>query len=115
VSCQSGVWKHANEQTTGTPFDIVVLDKISRFHLAIGVLRYVPRLRSTVSDVIDMFNRKLHEHHVYIREHLEDMPEIKNWHWTKDFAVPGVPPPPAKAYPREQLFTDSSLLRPTRI
>ena len=77
-----------DEGTTTTPFDMVVLNKLSRFHLAMEALKYVPRLRSKVSDVIDMFNRKLYEHHVYIREHLEDMPEIKNWHWTKDFTDP---------------------------
>jgi xylulose-5-phosphate/fructose-6-phosphate phosphoketolase len=93
--------------TTTTPFDMVVLNKLSRFHLAIDALKYVPRLRSKVSDVIDMFNRKLYEHHVYIREHFEDMPEIKNWHWTKDFTDPGTPPPLASGHPREQLFTDS--------
>jgi xylulose-5-phosphate/fructose-6-phosphate phosphoketolase len=93
--------------TTTTPFDMVVLNNLSRFHLAIDALKYVPRLRSKVSDVIDMSNRKLYEHLVYIREHLEDMPEIKNWHWTKDFTDPGAPPPLAKGHPREQVFTDS--------
>jgi len=46
------------------PFDMVVLDKLSRFHLAMDALKYVPRSRSQVSDVIDMFNRKRYEHHV---------------------------------------------------
>ena len=93
--------------TTTTPFDMVVLNKISRFHLAIDALKYLPRLRSQVSDVIDLFNRKLYEHHQYIREHLEDMPEIINWHWTKDFTEPAGPPPLAKGHPEGQAFTDS--------
>jgi len=93
--------------TTTTPFDMVVLNKISRFHLAMDALKYVPRLRSNVSDVIDMFNQKLYEHQVYIREHFEDMPEIKNWHWTKDFTDPAAPPLLAKGHPGDQLFTDS--------
>jgi xylulose-5-phosphate/fructose-6-phosphate phosphoketolase len=93
--------------TTTTPFDMVVLNKISRFHLAMDALKYVPRLRSDVSDVIDMFNRKLYEHHVYIREHLEDMPEIRNWHWTSDFTEPSSPPLLAKGHPQGQMFTDS--------
>jgi xylulose-5-phosphate/fructose-6-phosphate phosphoketolase len=93
--------------TTTTPFDMVVQNKMSRFHLAIDALKYVPRLRSQVSDVIDGFNRKLYEHHIYIREHLEDMPEIRNWHWTADFSDPIGPPPLAKGHPRGQLFTDS--------
>ena len=93
--------------TTTTPFDMVVLNKISRFHLAMDALKCVPRLRSQVSDVIDMFNRKLYEHHTYIREHLQDLPEIRNWHWTSDFTDPIGPPPLAKGHPHGQLFTDS--------
>ena len=93
--------------TTTTPFDMVVLNKLSRFHLAMDALKYVPRLRSHVSDVIDMFNRKLYEHNVYIREHLQDMPEIRNWHWTSDFSEPSSPPPLAKGHPSGQLFTNS--------
>jgi xylulose-5-phosphate/fructose-6-phosphate phosphoketolase len=93
--------------TTTTPFDMVVLNHLSRFHLAMDALKYVPRLRSQVSDVIDMFNRKLYEHHSYIRENLEDLPEIRNWRWTGDFTEPTEPPPLAKGHPAGQLFTDS--------
>ena len=93
--------------TTTTPFDMVVLNKMSRFHLAIDALKHVGRLRSEASDAIDMFNRKLYEHHAYIRQHFQDMPEIRNWSWTKDFSEPGTPAPLAKGQPRGQLFTDS--------
>jgi xylulose-5-phosphate/fructose-6-phosphate phosphoketolase len=96
-----------DEGTTTTPFDMVVLNKMSRFHMAIDALKHVPRLRSQASDAIDMFNRKLYEHHVYIREHFQDMPEIRNWSWTKDFSDPTAPAPLAKGQPRGQLFTDS--------
>jgi xylulose-5-phosphate/fructose-6-phosphate phosphoketolase len=100
-----------DEGTTTTPFDMVVLNKMSRFHMAIDALKHVPRLRSqapgSVDNAIDMFNRKLYEHHAYIRQHFEDMPEIRNWHWTKDFSEPDAPPPLAKEQPRAQLFTDS--------
>jgi xylulose-5-phosphate/fructose-6-phosphate phosphoketolase len=54
-----------------------------------------------------MFGRKLYEHHDYIRQHLEDMPEIRNWHWTADFSEPGTPPPLAKGHPRGSVFSDS--------
>jgi xylulose-5-phosphate/fructose-6-phosphate phosphoketolase len=92
--------------TTTTPFDMVVLNEMSRFHLVIDALKNIPRLRSQAEGVIDMFNRKLYEHNVYIRQHLEDMPEITNWHWTPDFSEPGAPPPLAKGHPRASLFTD---------
>jgi xylulose-5-phosphate/fructose-6-phosphate phosphoketolase len=92
--------------TTTTPFDMVVLNEMSRFHLAIDALKNVPRLRSQAEGVIDMFNRKLYEHNTYIRAHLEDMPEITNWRWTPDFSEPAEPPPLAKGHPRAGLFTD---------
>jgi xylulose-5-phosphate/fructose-6-phosphate phosphoketolase len=96
-----------DQGTTTTPFDMVVLNKMSRFHLAIEALKYVPRLRSRAADAIDLFNRKLAEHGVYIREHLQDMPEIADWHWTSDFNDPSEPPPPAKGHPGRQLFSDA--------
>ncbi len=96
-----------DEGTTTTPFDMVVLNKMSRYHLAIEALRYVARLRSEISDVIDHFNRKLYEHKVYIGENLKDMPEIANWRWTDDFSEPSAPPPLAKGQPHSQTFTDA--------
>jgi xylulose-5-phosphate/fructose-6-phosphate phosphoketolase len=98
---------YMDQGTTTTPFDMVVLNQMSRFHLAIDALKNVPRLRSVASDVIDRFNRKLYEHHDYIRQHLEDMPEIRNWHWTADFSEAVAPPPLAKGHPRPSVFTDS--------
>ena len=93
--------------TTTTPFDMVVLNEMSRFHLAIEALKYVTRLRSDVSEVIDALNLKLFEHHSYIREHLQDMPEIRNWHWTPDFSEPTRPPVFAEGHPIGQPFTDA--------
>jgi xylulose-5-phosphate/fructose-6-phosphate phosphoketolase len=93
--------------TTTTPFDMVVLNGISRFDLAKLALRYVPRLRSENSDVIDMFDRNLYEHRSYIRQNFEDLPEIANWSWTADFGEPAGPPPLAVGQPRGALFTDS--------
>lgn len=93
--------------TTTTPFDMVVLNKMSRFHLAIDALKHVARLRSKTSDVVDMFNRKLFEHESYIRHELQDLPEIRNWHWTSDFSEPSEPPNLAKGHQHGQLFSDA--------
>lgn len=93
--------------TTTTPFDMVVLNKMSRFHLAMDALKHIGRLRSEVSDIIDMFNRKLSEHHTYIRENLQDMPEVRDWRWTPDFTEPAGPPLPVKGSPSKQLFSDA--------
>jgi xylulose-5-phosphate/fructose-6-phosphate phosphoketolase len=93
--------------TTTTPFDMVVLNEMSRFHLALDALKYAPRLRRQASDAVDMFGRKLGEHHDYIRRRLEDMPEIKNWRWTADFSEPTTPVPLARGQARKSLFTDA--------
>jgi xylulose-5-phosphate/fructose-6-phosphate phosphoketolase len=93
--------------TTTTPFDMVVLNEMSRYQLALDAITHVPRLREQAAPAIALFNHKLFEHHTYIREHLEDMPEIRNWHWTPDFSEPTSPPPLAKGHPRDNLFSDS--------
>jgi len=93
--------------TTTTPFDMVVLNEMSRFHLALDALKHVPRLRLQAEAAIDLFGRKLTEHHDYIREHLEDMPEIRNWQWTADFSDAASPAPMAKGHPEKAMFTDS--------
>jgi xylulose-5-phosphate/fructose-6-phosphate phosphoketolase len=68
------------EGTTTTPFDMVVLNNISRYHLAIEAIRRSNYKKG--KETIHCFEQKLQQHHHYIREHLEDMPEIKNWKWT---------------------------------
>jgi xylulose-5-phosphate/fructose-6-phosphate phosphoketolase len=93
--------------TTTTPFDMVVLNEMSRFHLALDALKHIPRLRLQAEHAINFFNQELQRHHDYIREHLEDMPEIRNWQWTKDFSDATAPAPLAKGHPQKAMFTDS--------
>ena len=96
-----------DEGTTTTPFDMVVLNQMSRYHLAIEALKHIPRLQSEATELIDLFNRKLYEHRLYTRHNFQDLPEIANWHWTNDFSDPLGPPPLAQGQPRRTLFTDS--------
>ena len=98
---------YMDEGTTTTPFDMVVLNEMSRFHLALDALKHIPRLRVQAADAIQLFGKKLNEHHDYIREHLEDMPEIRNWQWTADFSDSVAPAPLAKGHPQKAMFTDS--------
>jgi xylulose-5-phosphate/fructose-6-phosphate phosphoketolase len=93
--------------TTTTPFDMVVINEMSRYHLALEALKHIPRLRAEAAHAVDFFNQELHRHYDYIRENLEDMPEIRDWHWTSDFSMPTAPPPLAKGHPRASMFTDS--------
>ncbi|MEP6793276.1 MAG: phosphoketolase family protein, partial [Saprospiraceae bacterium] len=67
--------------TTTTPFDMVVLNDLDRFHLAGDVIRRVTGLDAISFQAKEFIRKKLIEHHAYIREHGEDMPEIRNWKW----------------------------------
>jgi xylulose-5-phosphate/fructose-6-phosphate phosphoketolase len=96
-----------DQGSTTTPFDMVVLNNMSRFHLAIEALKYVSRLRSAASEAIDLFERRLAEHRIYIREQLEDLPDIANWRWTSDFSEPSGAVPPARGHVPGQLFSDA--------
>jgi xylulose-5-phosphate/fructose-6-phosphate phosphoketolase len=69
------------EGTTTTPFDMVVLNKLDRFHLAAGVIDRVPKLGSMAAYAKQAFRDKLIKHAAYIRQHGEDMPEVKEWRW----------------------------------
>ena len=69
------------EGTTTTPFDMVVLNKMSRYHLAMEAVKRVPRMQQRLDGFIGFCEAKLLEHRAFICEHLDDMPEIKNWKW----------------------------------
>ena len=69
------------EGTTTTPFDMVVLNDLDRFHLAGDVVERSPQLNSTSAYFKQFLRDKLLEHKIYIREHGEDMPEIREWKW----------------------------------
>lgn len=73
---------YREEGTTTTPFDMVVLNGISRFHLAIEALRRCRRPPENASLLIAECEATLRKHTQYVQEHLEDLPEIRNWVWT---------------------------------
>jgi xylulose-5-phosphate/fructose-6-phosphate phosphoketolase len=73
---------YIEEGTTTTPFDMTVCNSMSRYHLAIDALQRVPRLRSQSAHLVQKFEEKLLEHHNYITQFGEDMPEIRNWKWS---------------------------------
>ncbi len=74
---------YIEEGTTTTPFDMVVCNKMSRFHLAMNALSRIPYMESKAKKFITMCKKKLEEHKAYIHSHGEDMPEIRNWQWGK--------------------------------
>jgi xylulose-5-phosphate/fructose-6-phosphate phosphoketolase len=72
---------YREEGTTTTPFDMVVLNHMSRFHLAIEVLRRTHKPLAARDALIAECEASLARHRQYIREHFEDMPEIRDFTW----------------------------------
>jgi len=70
------------EGTTTTPFDMVVRNGMSRYHLCIEALRRAGARLPRTRGLIDECQKELERHHVYVRTHLEDMPEVRDWTWT---------------------------------
>ncbi|NUS45201.1 MAG: phosphoketolase family protein, partial [Mycobacteriaceae bacterium] len=70
---------YLEEGTTTTPFDMCVLNRIDRYHLAIDVIDRVPRLQAVAAHVREDLKSKLVEHRQYIRRYGQDLPEISGW------------------------------------
>jgi xylulose-5-phosphate/fructose-6-phosphate phosphoketolase len=68
--------------TTTTPFDMVVLNGMSRYHLCIEALRRVPRMREAAPTLIDACETMIAKATAYSRANFADMPEIRDWVWT---------------------------------
>jgi xylulose-5-phosphate/fructose-6-phosphate phosphoketolase len=72
---------YKEEGTTTTPFDMVVMTDMYRFHLVQDVIRRVPGLASRAGRTRQAMQDRLIEHKQYIAEHGEDMPDIQGWRW----------------------------------
>jgi xylulose-5-phosphate/fructose-6-phosphate phosphoketolase len=72
---------YKEEGTTTTPFDMVVLNDLDRFHLVADVIDRVPKLGPVAAYAKQAMREKRIEHKHYIAKHGEDMPEIRNWKW----------------------------------
>jgi xylulose-5-phosphate/fructose-6-phosphate phosphoketolase len=72
---------YKEEGTTTTPFDMVMLNDLDRFHLVMDVIDRVPGLASRAAHVRqDMEDERLRSR-AWTREHGEDDPAIRDWTW----------------------------------
>lgn len=70
------------EGTTTTPFDMVVLNKMSRLHLCMEAVRRANY--AGAPRVVAWCEAMLARHHAYTREHFDDLPEIRDWVWSAE-------------------------------
>ncbi|MEP6923670.1 MAG: phosphoketolase family protein [Pyrinomonadaceae bacterium] len=72
---------YKEEGTTTTPFDMVVLNDLDRFHLVMDVIERVPKLENIGAHAKQEMREQLLKHRQYICEHGDDMPAIRDWRW----------------------------------
>jgi len=73
---------YKEEGTTTTPFDMVMLNDLDRFHLVMDVIDRVPGLASRAGHIRQLMADRRLECRTYTRESGEDPPEIAQWEWT---------------------------------
>jgi xylulose-5-phosphate/fructose-6-phosphate phosphoketolase len=74
---------YLEEGTTTTPFDMTVLNRLDRFHLAADAIARSARFQDSAGHVQQHLREKLLEHRAYVTRHGKDMPEIENWRWPR--------------------------------
>ena len=73
---------YKEEGTITTPFDMTVLNDLDRFHLAMDAVDRLPGTGTAGIALKELLSAKLVEHTRYIREHGQDLPEIRHWKWS---------------------------------
>jgi len=73
---------YKEEGTTTTPFDMVVLNNLDRYQLALDAINRVPRFKDHVETATARYWTTMERHKLYVSEHGDDMPEVRDWRWT---------------------------------
>lgn len=77
---------YIEEGSTTTPFDMVVANELSRYHLAIEAIERAPQEEASAearNAAVEQYRRQLERHADYIREHGQELPEVRDWKWTE--------------------------------
>ncbi len=72
---------YKEEGTTTTPFDMLVLNDMDRFHLVMDVIDRVPGLGPRAAGLRQQMTDARSRHREWIVSHGEDLPEVRNWVW----------------------------------
>jgi xylulose-5-phosphate/fructose-6-phosphate phosphoketolase len=74
---------YKEEGTTTTPFDMVVMNDMDRFHLVMDVIDRVPGLGQRAANVRQLMVDKRTQHREWTRATGEDLPEVRDWTWSQ--------------------------------
>jgi xylulose-5-phosphate/fructose-6-phosphate phosphoketolase len=61
---------------------MTVLNELDRYTLALDAVRYVPRLEARYPEFKQRHSEIMQRHKLYVSEHGEDMPEVRDWKWS---------------------------------
>jgi xylulose-5-phosphate/fructose-6-phosphate phosphoketolase len=67
--------------STTTPFDMVVLNRMSRYDLVLEALRRSRRIPEGGDALARLCREQLRRHREHVVEALEDLPEVRDWTW----------------------------------
>lgn len=73
---------YKEEGTTTTPFDMVVLNNLDRYQLALDAIRRIPRLAASVGEATARYWTSIQRHKDHISQQGEDLPQIRDWRWS---------------------------------
>jgi xylulose-5-phosphate/fructose-6-phosphate phosphoketolase len=82
---------YKEEGTTTTPFDMVMLNDLDRFHLVMDVIDRVPGLGERAAGLRQEMSDERLRHRAYTREHGDDPPDVRDWTWPGGPAAAGEP------------------------
>jgi xylulose-5-phosphate/fructose-6-phosphate phosphoketolase len=72
---------YKEEGTTTTALDMMVLNNMDRFQLALDALNRIPRLAGEREKATQRYWTDIQRHKLYVSEHGEDLPEVRDWVW----------------------------------
>jgi xylulose-5-phosphate/fructose-6-phosphate phosphoketolase len=75
---------YKEEGTTTTPFDMVVLNDLDRFHLFGDAVARLPMLAAQAGQARQFVDDQLNAHRTHVNTYGEDLPEIRNWKWSAE-------------------------------
>ena len=79
---------YKEEGTTTTPFDMVMMNDLDRYHLVMDVIDRVPGLGQRAAGLRQQMVDTRRRARAWTREHGEDLPEVTEWAWSAE-ADPG--------------------------